>query len=247
MKPGKSTATTLTNHVLNFETSRLAMRRGHWLRVVVDGLLSFAGPFENMPTPESIQVPTGLLKKAADAIAHSMVRHREMRRAARRLAKMLLASEDERTKEHAEQDALMTRVIKLEAEIDRLEAARFPEPSKEVIMQDAAWARDFLGRVVARPNRGGSQKVSLVQELVQKLEALRTGRLARVEAGDLSHKAGNYAEQMKALLDDKTLGITVVLSSNGGTVGVASNVDPDSIVKGIVAWRDMVKLRKNAS
>lgn len=104
MKPSRSTVETLTDHVLNFETSRRADKH----RSAVQDVLAYVRGGKVLFARESY-----------DVLTKGIVAHRELRRAARRLAKMVLRIEEERKKEHAESDALITRIIKLEAEINR--------------------------------------------------------------------------------------------------------------------------------
>lgn len=111
MKPGNGTIETLTNHVLNFETSRGADKDRNeaiLLRVRLWGLAVAAGATHEIATA------------AQDFLGARMVAHRELRRAARRLAKAALRQAEELRESHAECDALCTRIVKLEAEIDRL-------------------------------------------------------------------------------------------------------------------------------
>lgn len=100
MKPGRATIETLTDNILNFETSRRADK--HRSR------LSFAGKLGFVLSHGSY----------ADLV-RMIVPHRELRRAARRLAKLALAQAEELRQAHVEHDALITRIVKLEAEIDR--------------------------------------------------------------------------------------------------------------------------------
>lgn len=95
MKPGKATIETLTDNILNFETSRRADRARSWREDIVS------------------------LVDQGQELTKAFVAHRELRRAARRLAKLALKQAEQLRKEHAESDALITRIIKLEAEIDR--------------------------------------------------------------------------------------------------------------------------------
>ena len=113
MKPSRSTVETLTDHVLNFETSRRADRARSFRERL---LYRLKGTAVGARTGESTMV---LARDAEVELDIMSVAHRELRRAARRLAKMVLRIEEERKKEHAECDALMTRIVKLEAEIDR--------------------------------------------------------------------------------------------------------------------------------
>jgi hypothetical protein len=112
MKPGKATIETLTDNILNFETSRRADRARSFR---IDTLSKLKGVITS--------VAGGALPDIATAawvdLESLSVAHRELRRAARRLAKLALKQAEQLRKEHAESDALITRIIKLEAEIDR--------------------------------------------------------------------------------------------------------------------------------
>jgi hypothetical protein len=148
MKPGRSTIDTLTEHVLNFETSRRADQRREWRR----DLLLALRPLEST-----------VARLAIEEFQRMNIAHRELRRAARRLARM---------------------------------------------------AFDNAGPKVLKP-----EGLTMLSEI-----------------------AGKFAEQIAKLTEDG-MGITVVLSTDKGTIGVASNVDPDNIVRAIAGWRDKVKAR----
>lgn len=105
MKPSRSTVETLTDHVLKFETSRRADRARSLVRAMA-----------------AYPARVGLLDMA-EALERTGIAHRELRRAARRLAKMALAQAAELRTAEAEGDALRTRIVRLEAEVDRLESA----------------------------------------------------------------------------------------------------------------------------
>lgn len=111
MKPGHATIETLTNHVLNFETARRADKDRDRMRSLHVRLWGMA-------------VAIGLSHESAGAMQEffkaRIVAHRELRRAARRLAKLALRQAEELRAAHVEHDALCTRIVKLEAEIDRL-------------------------------------------------------------------------------------------------------------------------------
>lgn len=120
MKPGNGTIETLTNHVLNFETSRQADRERNRLNAIdVEPYVSkVRDPVERLTNA------LGAMSIRAEGVKRELLRrltiHRELRRAARRLAKAALRQAEELRESHAECDALCTRIVKLEAEIDRL-------------------------------------------------------------------------------------------------------------------------------
>lgn len=108
MKPGRATIETLTNHILNFETSRRADKerdKGLSFRVRLWGMAVAVG--SSHATADETQA----------FLSARMVAHRELRRAARRLAKLALKQAEELSRAHVEHDALITRIIKLEAEM----------------------------------------------------------------------------------------------------------------------------------
>lgn len=135
MKPGRATVETLTDNILNYETSRRADRARSFrekLLYRLKGLAVGAAP------PPSV----ALLARDAEVELDAMsVAHRELRRAARRLAKMTLKLAADLRHEHAECDALCTRIVKLEAEIDRTSKDEWDDkelsPEEEQAMHEA--------------------------------------------------------------------------------------------------------------
>lgn len=163
MKPSRSTVETLTDHILNFETSRRADRARSFRERL---LYRLKGTAVGARTGESTMV---LARDAEVELDIMSVAHRELRRAARRLAKMVLRIEEERKKEHAETDALMTRIVKLEAEIDRTSVDEWDD---RPIPEDAAIHAAF-------PTR--SERHDLYQEAMRLVGAKRSkGELVKL-------------------------------------------------------------------
>src|SRR5579859_3654114 len=111
-KPGRGTIQTLATAVLQFETSKSAMRengdRAACVEAIRDPAIALSLARETM----------------ANAIVDDVVRHRELRRLARRLAKVAarrVALLEESNAHHvATNEAFVRRIQKLEAEIDRM-------------------------------------------------------------------------------------------------------------------------------
>lgn len=113
MKPGRATIETLTDNILNFETSRRADRARSFRERLLYRLKGHAVGVASVGS-------TLFLARDAEVELDALnVVHRELRRMARRLAKLTLAQAEELRQAHAEHDALITRIVKLEAEIDR--------------------------------------------------------------------------------------------------------------------------------
>lgn len=139
MKPGKATIETLTDHILNFETSRRADRARSW--------------------------------REGKELTRAFVAHRELRRAARRLAKLSLKQAEELRASHVEHDALITRIVKLEAEIDR--TSRDEWDDRDLKQEEEQAMHD------AFPTR--SQRHDLYQEAMRMVGAKRSkGELVRL-------------------------------------------------------------------
>lgn len=59
----------------------------------------------------------------------------------------------------------------------------------------------------------------------------------------LAVRALEIAELVAKSMPEGT-GISIVLSTDGGRIGVASNVDPDELVKAITSWASQAKAAK---
>lgn len=183
MKPSRSTVETLTDHVLNFETSRRADRARSFREKL---LYRLKGHAVGAATTGSTMFLARDAEVELDALG---VAHRELRRAARRLAKMVLRIEEERKKEHAECDALITRIVKLEAEIDRTSVDEWDDrelrPEEEAAIHAAFPTRSGRHELYAEAmrlvgaKRSKGELVKLVNWLLLRAEGPLEGAKAR--------------------------------------------------------------------
>lgn len=176
MKPSRSTVETLTDHVLNFETSRRADRARSFREKLLYRLKGLA--IGAAPSPS-----VALLARDAEVELDAMsVAHRELRRAARRLAKMTLKLAADLRHEHAECDALCTRIVKLEAEIDRTSKDEWDDkelsPEEEQAMHEAFPTRSGRHELYAEAmrlvgaKRSKGELVKLVNWLLHRAQPL---------------------------------------------------------------------------
>lgn len=219
MKPSHATVETLTAHILNFETSKASDRIRSALHDAADRIK---------------RVGRSLDSEEGDiTFVKLMVRHRELRRAARNCARMAMRLNEDLNASHVEHDALVTRILKLEAEIDRMRENRAPTNTQ--IVADTHWARTFLERMVLN----GKKKAfsGHVEALSAMMSSLRAGRLPDVlDSKDLSESAARFAEQIRALTTDPTLGVTVMLTTTQNLIAIATNVDPKALGQAVALW-----------
>jgi len=220
MKPSHATVETLSAHILNFETSKASDRIRSALHDAADRIKRVG---------RSLDCEEGDI-----AFVKLMVRHRELRRAARSCARMALRLNEDLNASHVEHDALITRILKLEAEIDRLNN-RVRTPTNAEIMADTLWARDFLEKRVLH---GRAKAFSdHVRTLSAMMSSLRSGHLPAVlDPKELSVSAARFAEQIRALSSDPTLGVTVMLTTATNLIAIATNVEPKALGQAVALW-----------
>lgn len=151
MKPGKSTVASLTAHILRFGTSRSTdIARSH-----VDDVL------DHVKEGRVLYARTSY-----EALRDAIVSSRELRRAARRLARMACTQEIIRLKMQEEIDTLRKRVFAFEKQVDALTRANATEDwDDNELPEDAAISAAF-------PTR--SNRHDLYQEAMRMVGAKRS-------------------------------------------------------------------------
>lgn len=112
MKPGRGTIDTLTDLILGFETSRRADKERVAARRTAEEMVGFTAPR---------CLDTKCVRLFGTALGQFLVTHRELRRSARRLAKLALNQQKELDDERSKVALYVDRIQRLENEIDRLD------------------------------------------------------------------------------------------------------------------------------
>ena len=185
MKPGRATVETLTNHILNFESSRRADKARTYTRKLLSRLwaaVECANPW--------------IQKDVVDAhneLELSALAHRELRRAARRLANLALKQKEALDFAHAEYKAVVEENDRMRANAPRLEGVENPSKLSEAAGAFAEQIYALMGdehlgvSIVLSNNEGRIGVASNVEPDALVSSVTKWGELVKRETnGDLS-------------------------------------------------------------